>query len=118
MQSSGRDYIMVCQEQIKARHSPGRLIALADCLSRKENIVQTVVTESASDRPDISHLGYSSSGSICYSPEQEITAVRVTYFGPGSICNRRPESELDWYVGVCLSSLSSHSLMSEKDSER
>ena len=121
VQSSGIDCIMVCQEQnthqsetlVRKTQRFGRL-----CVQERGHCSDRMVTESASDKPDISHLGYSSSGSICYSPEQEITAVRVTCSGPRSICNRRPESELDGHVGVCLSSLSSHSLMSEKDSER
>ena len=121
VQSSGRDCIMVCQEQ--NTHQSETLARKTQCFGRlnvqeREHCSDRMVTESASDKSAISHLEFSSSGSICYSPEQEITAVRVTCSGPGSICNRRPESELDGHVGVCLSSLSSHSLMSEKDSEQ
>ena len=121
VQSSSRDCIIVCQEQ--NTHQSETLDRKTQCFGRlsvqeREHCSDRMVTESASDRPDISHLGCSISGSISYSPEQEIPAVRVTCSGPGSICNRRPESELDGHVGVCLSSLPSHSLMSEKDSER
>ena len=81
VQSSDRDYIMVCQEQ--NTHQSETLARKTQCFGRlsvqeREHCSDRMVTESASDKPDISHLGYPSSGSICYSPEQEITAVFVS----------------------------------------
>ena len=59
---------MVCQEQ-NTRQSE-TLARKTQCFGRlsvqeREHCSDRMVTESASDKPDISHLGYSSSGSIC-----------------------------------------------------
>ena len=101
---------------IKARYLPGRLNALADCLSRKGNIVQTEWSLSPRVASQIFHLGQASSRFICNSSEQEATAVCVSCPGSRSICNRCTESELAGNVGIRISSISSDSSLSQENS--
>lgn len=120
-QSSSRDCIVVCKEQ-----SPNQGTTSAretQCLGRlpveeREHCPDRMVSETTSGRPDFSNLGHTPSGSVCNTPEQEITVVHISCSGPRGICHRRLESELDGSLGVCISTVLSHSSMSEEDSER
>lgn len=121
VQSFSRNCIMVCQEQGPCQSET--FARTSQCLSglsqqEGEHCSDRMVSKTANSRPDISNLGYPSSGPVCHSPEQEVTIVCITCSGSGGLCNRRPESELEGSVGLCLSPISSHSAVFEEDSER
>ena len=75
-----------------------------------------MVTESASDKPDILHLGYSSSGSICTRLNRKLQLFVSPVPDPEAYAT--DALNLSWMSMWAYASLSSHSLMSEKDSER
>ena len=95
---------------IKARYLPGRLNALADCLSRKGNVVQT--EWSLNQR--VADLVFQLWGTPRYSSEQEGTNFCISSSRPSSSCIRRSVSELEGDVGIRLPSFSPDSYHAEE----